>query len=197
MEEVPMPESRRSGQIVPFAISKTLHSNPPIGSHVRVKASFNSIPRNAGSPSPNPIILTLLAVAVLLFVATVAAKFHKFPARAETTPTILTEEKIHQNQEQEEKQSDDQSELLDSNSGAVESLSLKSLLQREMEAEKDGEALEMAKKLVSAQPEEIEWKFLRARMLSEMGSTRDARDVLEEILKLNPLDFEALFENAL
>lgn len=71
------------------------------------------------------------------------------------------------------------------------------LLQREMEAGKDGEALEIVKTLVSAQSEETEWKFLMARMLSEMGSTRDARDVLEDILKLNPLDFEALFENAL
>ncbi|KAG5545646.1 hypothetical protein RHGRI_017956 [Rhododendron griersonianum] len=178
-------------------ISKTLLSNPPIASHVRVKASFNSIPRNAGSSSPNPIIQTLRTAAVLL-AAVVAAKFHKFLAWAETTPTILTEDKIHQNQEQKEEKSDDQSELLDSNSGAVESLSLKSLLlQREMEAGKDGEALEIVKKLVSAQPEETEWKFLIARMLSEIGSTRDARDVLEEILKPNPLDFEALFENAL
>ncbi|KAG5531700.1 hypothetical protein RHGRI_026352 [Rhododendron griersonianum] len=37
-----------------------------------------------------------------------------------------------------------------------------------MEAGKDREALEIVKKLVSAQPEETEWKFLMARMLSEM-----------------------------
>ncbi|KAF7140201.1 hypothetical protein RHSIM_Rhsim06G0167700 [Rhododendron simsii] len=119
-------------------ISKTLLSNPPIGSHVRVKASFNSIPRSAGS-SPNPLNRC-------------------YPPRRRCGRQIP---------------------------------------QREMEAGKDGEALEIVKKLVSAQPEETVRKFLMVRMLSEMGSTRDARDVSEEILKLNPLDFEALFENAL
>ncbi|KAI8552027.1 hypothetical protein RHMOL_Rhmol06G0232700 [Rhododendron molle] len=70
-------------------------------------------------------------------------------------------------------------------------------LYQAMAAGKDREAPEIVKKLVSAQLDKTEWKFQRARMLSEMGSNRDARDVLEEILKLNPLDFEALFENAL
>ncbi|KAI8538703.1 hypothetical protein RHMOL_Rhmol09G0125000 [Rhododendron molle] len=125
-----------------------------------VKASSNSNRRNAGSSSPNPIIQTL---------RTTAAKFHQFLAQAETTLTILTSEKIDQNQEQEKGKLDDQSKLLDSNSGTVESL--KSLLQWEMEAGKDREALEIVKKLASAQPEETEWKFLMARMLSETGST--------------------------
>jgi len=129
----------------------------------------------------------------------VAAKFHQFPARAETNPGILTEEKIDQIQEQEVEKSEEQStplsNLLVSDSGAVESL--KSLLQQVMAAGKDQEALEVVKKLVSAQPEETEWKFLMARMLIEMGSIQDARDVFEEILKQNPLNFEALFENAL
>lgn len=96
-------------------------------------------------------------------------------AQAETTPTISTEEKTDQNQEQKEEKPADLSELLETIPGTVESL--KSLLQREMEA---GKALEVVKKkLISAGPE---------GMLSEM---------LEETLRLNPLDFEALFENAL
>lgn len=110
----------------------------------------------------------------------------------------MTEEKIDQIQEQEVEKSEQStplSNLLVSDSGAVESL--KSLLQQVMAAGKDQEALEVVKKLVSAQPEETEWKFLMARMLIEMGSIQDARDVFEEILKLNPLNVEALFENAL
>lgn len=52
-------------------------------------------------------------------------------------------------------------------------------------------------KLVEAQPSQMEWKFLMARLLNELGKTQEAREVFEDILASNPLSFEALFENAL
>ena len=87
------------------------------------------------------------------------------------------------------------SEFLESNSEAIEAL--KSLLQEKLEAGEDDEALRILKRLVWAQPAENEWKFLMARLLSEMGEMESARQVFEEILAANPLSFEALFENAL
>ncbi|GMY18030.1 protein SLOW GREEN 1, chloroplastic [Fagus crenata] len=50
---------------------------------------------------------------------------------------------------------------------------------------------------IQAQPNVTEWKFLMARLSSDMGDTENARKVFEEILESNPLWFEALFENAL
>lgn len=74
---------------------------------------------------------------------------------------------------------------------------LKSVLQQKLEDGEDGEALKVLERIVSAQPEVVEWKFLMARLLGEMGETDRARDVFEEILASNPLSFEALFGNAL
>lgn len=117
---------------------------------------------------------------------------------------MIEEEQVQDQQQQEEEeefqdQSSDSStplsQFIDSNSEAIEAL--KSLLQQKLEAGEDEEALKVLKKLVSAQPEQTEWKFLMARVLNEMGCAQEAREVFEEILKLNPLSFEALFENAL
>lgn len=74
---------------------------------------------------------------------------------------------------------------------------MKTLLQEKLEAGEDEESLKILKKLVSAQPDNLEWKFLMARLLNEMGEVEPAREALEEILTQNPLSFEALFENAL
>lgn len=68
---------------------------------------------------------------------------------------------------------------------------------QKLENGEDEEALNILKRLVSAQPLAAEWKFLTARLLNEMGDTENARQVFEEILAANPLSFEALFENAL
>lgn len=86
-------------------------------------------------------------------------------------------------------------QFLESNAEAVDAL--KSLLQQKLESHEDEEALKILNSLISAQPEEKEWNFLRARLLSEMGRTKDARQVFEEILERDPLSYEALFENAL
>lgn len=66
-----------------------------------------------------------------------------------------------------------------------------------MESGEDEESLKILKKLISAQPENVEWKFLMARLLNEMGMLQESREVFEEILSKTPFSFEALFENAL
>ncbi|KAM3753440.1 hypothetical protein ACB098_03G094500 [Castanea mollissima] len=108
------------------------------------------------------------------------------PAKAEP-PTTINEQNpvLEEDQEQEQAQNQPLSELLDSNSEAVK-----------LENGEDEEGLKVLRRLVSAQPNVTEWKFLMARLLSEMGVTENARKVFEEILDSNPLSFEALFENA-
>ncbi|XP_010549130.1 PREDICTED: protein SLOW GREEN 1, chloroplastic [Tarenaya hassleriana] len=129
----------------------------------------------------------------------VAGKFPTLPAKAEY-PVTTAEEALEEEVRNDEKLSENEpssllSELLDSNGEAVEKL--RSLLQQKLENGEDEEALKLLERLVAAQPEETEWKFLMARVLSEMGRLEDARKVFDEILDRNPLSFEALFENAL
>lgn len=57
--------------------------------------------------------------------------------------------------------------------------------------------MKILQRLVVAQPEITDWKFLMARLFAEMGRISDARQLFDEILAVNPLCFEALFENAL
>ncbi|KAH0457266.1 hypothetical protein IEQ34_015173 [Dendrobium chrysotoxum] len=75
--------------------------------------------------------------------------------------------------------------------------SLRSLLYQKLEDGEDTEALSILRRLLSAQPAEVEWKFLAARLLNEMGQVAESRKFLEEILAADPLSFEALFENAI
>lgn len=133
-------------------------------------------------------------------------KLSLLPARAES-PTTMTEQTPTLEEEQDKAQAHDPvedrakdqssslSQFLESNSKAVEAL--KSLLQQKLENGEDKEALEVLRRLVSVQPSVTEWKFLMARLMYEMGDAENARNVFEEILTLNPLSFEALFENAL
>ncbi|KAJ1399971.1 Tetratricopeptide-like helical domain superfamily [Sesbania bispinosa] len=87
------------------------------------------------------------------------------------------------------------SEILEENEEAVDAL--KSLLQQKLELGEDEEALKILNRLISAQPEVTDWKFLAARLTNEIGDVESARGFYEEILATNPLSFEALFENAL
>ncbi|XP_052203857.1 protein SLOW GREEN 1, chloroplastic [Diospyros lotus] len=185
-----------------FSISRNPSFNPPFGSSIKVKAFSGYMPGNGGSSekAQNPFIQKLktaaAATAFVLAASAAAGKFGTLPARAEAA-TAVTEETV--TVEEEEKLRDSSSsplsQFLELNSEAVEAL--KSLLQQKLEAGEDEEALEVLKKLVAAQPEETDWKFLMARLLNEMGKPKEAKEVFEEILKLNPLSFEALFENAL
>lgn len=122
-------------------------------------------------------------------------KFATLPAKAESPVTTTTEEVTEENVSSEIEPTSPLSELLESTPEAVKTL--RSLLQQKLENGEDEEALKILERLVTAQPDETEWKFLMARLLGEMGRTENARQVFEEILQRNPLSFEALFENAL
>ncbi|KAI3751038.1 hypothetical protein L2E82_22044 [Cichorium intybus] len=86
-------------------------------------------------------------------------------------------------------------QFLESKSEAISAM--KTVLEEKLEAGEDEESLKILKKLVSAQLENLDWKFLMAGLLNEMGDIESARVALEEILTQNPLSFEALFENTL
>ncbi|KVH95641.1 protein SLOW GREEN 1, chloroplastic [Cynara cardunculus var. scolymus] len=144
-------------------------------------------------PPKNPLIQSLkLTARAIVFAATAAvaiSKFQQYPAIAEpSSQSVVTEEPGTQ----EETLLPD---FMESNSEATSAM--KTLLQEKLEAGEDEESLKILKKLVSAQPNNLEWKFLMARLLNEMGEVEPAREALEEILTQNPLSFEALFENAL
>ncbi|XP_030961322.1 protein SLOW GREEN 1, chloroplastic [Quercus lobata] len=182
-------------------------SNPPLpSSSLRFPTPTNpqnrlTIISNAtNQKNTHPIIQTLThytkAAILIGATASMIGNLSILPAKAEP-PTTITEQNpvLEEEQEQEQAQKQPLSELLDSNSEAVEAL--KSLLQQKLENGEDEEGLKVLRRLVSAQPNVTEWKFLMARLLSEMGDTENARKVFEEILDSNPLSFEALFENAL
>lgn len=167
---------------------------------LRVRVSFSYTPNESHNQHPIIRKLKTAAGAVILTASTVGliGKFSQLPARAESPTTVLTEENPVQEEEKSNKgssMSSPLSEFLESNTEAVEAL--KSLLQQKLENGEDEEALKVLERLVSAQPSVTEWKFLMARVLNEIGQTENARNVFEEILKENPLSFEALFENAL
>ncbi|KAI3698471.1 hypothetical protein L2E82_42043 [Cichorium intybus] len=141
----------------------------------------------------NPIIqslkLTARAIVFSVTAAVVISKFQQYPAMAEpSTQNVVTTES----------ETPDETllpQFLESNSEAISAM--KTVLEEKLEAGEDEESLKILKKLVSAQPENLDWKFLMARLLNEMGDVESARVALEEILTQNPLSFEALFENAL
>ncbi|KAH7570749.1 hypothetical protein ACOSP7_019145 [Xanthoceras sorbifolium] len=143
---------------------------------------LNKIPSSCNSNhNNNPITHSFKSFAkTLIFIGATVSISSKFPAKAQTPPPppLATVAETHLQQEE-----------------AIESL--KSLLQHKLENGEDEESLRILQRLVVAQPEVTDWKFLMARLLGEMGKTQDARIVFEEILVGNPLCFEALFENAL
>ncbi|CAI9275083.1 unnamed protein product [Lactuca saligna] len=178
-----------------------INSNPsfPLSKQFRqsaVKIKASAAASDATKPTNNPFIQSLkLAARAIVFSATAAvviSKFQQYPAMAEPSiQSVVTTEPATP----EESQENLLPEFLESNSEAISAM--KTLLEQKLEAGEDEESLKILKKLVSAQPENIDWKFLMARLLNEMGEVEPARAALEEILTQNPLSFEALFENAL
>ncbi|GAB2297765.1 hypothetical protein Dimus_031851, partial [Dionaea muscipula] len=59
---------------------------------------------------------------------------------------------------------------------------LKSLLQGKLENGEAEEALKISRRLVAAQPLEMQWKFLTTRLLAETGKLEGAHEVFEEML---------------
>ncbi|XP_010465942.1 PREDICTED: protein SLOW GREEN 1, chloroplastic-like [Camelina sativa] len=159
---------------------------------VRVKACSN---QNGSGYCFREKLKSFAKSAILVGAAvSMTGKFATLPVKAET-PVITTEETYEEVKEEKLSESSPLSELLDSTPEAVEKL--RSLLQQKLEKGEDEEALKLLEKLVTAQPDETEWKFLMARLLGEMGRVENARQVFEEILQRKPLSLEALFENAL
>uniref|UniRef100_A0A7N0ULE5 Protein SLOW GREEN 1, chloroplastic n=1 Tax=Kalanchoe fedtschenkoi TaxID=63787 RepID=A0A7N0ULE5_KALFE len=145
------------------------------------------------------VVLTAVTTAMI-------GKFGQFPARAEIPMATVSEEApadedkasevvVEENGEARVSAATPLAELLQTNTEAVEVL--KALLQQRLENGEDEEALKIVDQLVEARPEVAEWKYLRARILNEMDLTDEARNAFEEILKADPLNYEALFENAL
>nr|VDD45901.1 unnamed protein product [Brassica oleracea] len=97
-------------------------------------------------------------------------KLSTLPAKAGYPVTTTVEVKEEKNSSEIEPTSP-LTELLESTPEAVKTL--RSLLQQKLENGEDEEALKLLEKLVTAQPEETEWKFLMARLLGEMGRTEN------------------------
>ncbi|XP_010246008.1 PREDICTED: protein SLOW GREEN 1, chloroplastic [Nelumbo nucifera] len=200
----------RTSLPISFTSSSPSHlrfsTQPPSISQTRARVISVRV-SSSSSPNcdKNLIIRRIKSTASTAILATAVAalmvgKFSQFPARAEPPATFteekpVLEEELGQEQEQEKSQESPLSQFLESHSDAIDAL--KSLLQRKLEDGEDEEALKILERLVSAQPSEVEWKFLVARLLNEMGKVDEARQVFEAILAVNPLSFEALFENAL
>ncbi|CAI0458368.1 unnamed protein product [Linum tenue] len=186
---------------------------PPLLNSTRIAhPQPSSIPTiTACLPNPHPPLiiqrLKTLAKAAVLIAASASAAAHfsvLHPAKAEppaAAAATLEEEQLDPQKDEDSSSSSSSSfasplsEFLVGNTEAVESL--KSLLQQKLESREDEEALKILTRLVAAQPAAVEWKFLMARLYNEMGQSQNARKVFEEILSVNPLSFEALFENAL
>ncbi|CAI0458369.1 unnamed protein product [Linum tenue] len=180
---------------------------PPLLNSTRIAhPQPSSIPTiTACLPNPHPPLiiqrLKTLAKAAVLIAASASAAAHfsvLHPAKAEppaAAAATLAEKDEDSSSSSSSSFASPLSEFLVGNTEAVESL--KSLLQQKLESREDEEALKILTRLVAAQPAAVEWKFLMARLYNEMGQSQNARKVFEEILSVNPLSFEALFENAL
>lgn len=145
----------------------------------------------ASSNPKYPIFQTLQSTAsgAILLSATAAALLTGAPLRARAEQPVTTEEQFRS-----QSHGSALSEFLESNAGAIGSL--RALLYQKLDDGEDTEALTILNHLISAQPDETEWKFLAARLLNEMGEPAESRKLFEEILAVDPLSFEALFENA-
>ncbi|PHT99246.1 hypothetical protein BC332_31853 [Capsicum chinense] len=176
----------------------TINSSSSFPSILTLPTTTTTSPRKAivvpscvtKNDKSNPFVSTLKCTGLTAIIFSAAIALKKLPARAETPQIVLTEQ-----QQQKKNQENPLTQFLESNAEAIDAL--KNLLKEKLESGEDEESLSILKKLLLAQPDNQEWKFLVARLLNEMGRIQESRDVFEEILLDSPLSFEALFENAL
>nr|QQP23411.1 protein prenylyltransferase superfamily protein [Sedum alfredii] len=194
-------QSRKTNLVTRFASTK-FEFEP-------IRASCSQIDRSDGI---SRIVKKTAGVVVLTAVTTaMIGRFGQLPAMAKTPTTSVKtvgEENPVESQSA-EVVGDKKDEVLSSAAGDVTQLAellqenkeavevLKALLHNKLLNGEDELALKILNQLVEAQPKEAEWRYLRARMLNEMDLTEEARKAFEEILKSDPLNYEALFENAL
>ncbi|XP_014506083.1 protein SLOW GREEN 1, chloroplastic [Vigna radiata var. radiata] len=138
--------------------------------------------------SKSPTLPNLKALAGAAVFAAVALQFPSARASPPPSPPLQTDH-LH------EESLTPLSDILETNAEAL--AALKSLLQQKLELGEDDEARAILKRLIAAQPDAVDWKFLAARLAAETGDADGARAYYEEVLAANPLSFEALFENAL
>ncbi|KAL5721580.1 hypothetical protein ACHQM5_005206 [Ranunculus cassubicifolius] len=181
-------------------IPSNSHSNQ---SKIQFRVSSSLKSQFQTTPS-NPVIQKIQNVSkVLIFTVATAlmvGKFSQYPARAETP--IVEVQEIEKDSEkevidEEEEKIEEKSSLssfLESNSEAVEEL--KAVLQTKLDDGEDEEALKILEQLCAAQPLELNWKFLTARLYNEIGERDEAKKVYKEILNIDPLCFDALFQTA-
>ncbi|KAK4405753.1 protein SLOW GREEN 1, chloroplastic [Sesamum angolense] len=192
----PPPLSRRSTSIT--HILPVTHGR---FSHNTLRKNF-TIEAAAGSSNSTPSSKLSPLKAAACAVIFAAAAFRKFPplhARAEiSSPLETLIEELYNEDTQQEEETTQHSPLTQLSESSSESIdALKKLLQAKLEAGEEEGSLSILRKLSSAQPDSLEWKFFIARLLNEMGKIQEARDAFEDFLAKNPLSFEALFENAL
>ncbi|KAK6921532.1 hypothetical protein RJ641_012039 [Dillenia turbinata] len=178
---------------------QSLRSSLSLPSIIRIRPSCSH-------SDQNPLLQTLKTSAKTLILTTAAtalafSRFPPAPVRADPLPTLATQNQQHEEEKSEEQLNDSSSspplsQFLESHQEEAPE-ALKSLLLQKLEDGEDEETLKILRKLVSAQPFNSDYKFLLAKLLSEMGEIEEAREVFESILADNPLSFEALFENAL
>lgn len=193
-----------------YSIATDLHPPCNLLSHAvtkkfTVKASCSG-PVPLSDPPKSSMFSLKSAAAAVIFAAAAWGSFPWLHAKAGILSPLasVTEEQLAEADSGEEGTNEGKdgpssnsplAQLLESNSEAIDAL--KTLLQQKLEAGEDEEGLAILRQLSSAQPESLEWKFLMARVLHELGKIQEARDALEEVLTKDPLSYEALFENAL
>ncbi|KAG6428027.1 hypothetical protein SASPL_112275 [Salvia splendens] len=160
-------------------------NNPPNPFLPPLKAAASSSSNNP----PNPFLPPLKAAACAVIFS--AATFWKLPAPA------LAQLRIPSESVTETIDSAENSNSLPLKSSSYAIHALKALLEEKLHDCDHKESLSVLRKLAAAEPENEKWRCMAARMLTEMGRYEEARFAFEEVLSRNPLNFEALFENAL
>ncbi|KAI3921033.1 hypothetical protein MKX01_036012 [Papaver californicum] len=170
---------------------------------IRVSSSLN----NAAEGERNSIIRKIKSTAGTLILSSATAlmigKLSSLPARAESPIAIVEELKEETKVESKETLSQEleitnESKLpqfLESSPEAINAL--KSLVEQKLDIGEDEEVLAILKRIVEAQPNEVQWKFMMARVLNELGRIAESRMVFDEILREDPLCYEALLQNSL
>lgn len=173
-------------------ITNTPPQSPPF---LRLGPRRSRLTITAAHSSNSSILHHLKTLAGAALFATAALTFPASPARADPPPTLTEVLDVTDDSTTVAGTTSPLAKLLETTGEVVESL--KSLLQQKLDLGEDEEALNILKRLISAQPEVVDWKFLAARLASEIGDAESARGFYEEVLKTNPLSFEANFENTL
>ncbi|RZC74954.1 hypothetical protein C5167_050425 [Papaver somniferum] len=163
---------------------------------IRVSSSQN----NAAEGERNPIIRKIKSTAgtIILSAATalMIGKLSTLPARAESPIPVVEELKEEtQSQELEITTESKLPQFLESSPEAINAL--KSVVEQKLDIGEDEEALAILKRIVEAQPKEVQWKFMMARVLNELGRIAESQVVFDEILREDPLCYEALLQNSL